>query len=124
MVRLAALSLLAIVSWGCDGFGTVCPPIAPGHVTVIVTNAANGQPVCDATVTATDGAYSETLRPRGCTSYYDGVYGRIGTYVVRAARDGYVTAEVGSVRIVSNNDACETVRGAQVTIALTPLLQE
>lgn len=121
MVKLAVLLLLAVGSSSCDWLGTPCPPVALVGLTVTVTNAANGQPICDATVTATDGAYSETLRAFGCT--YGGAYERPGTYVVRAVREGFAPVEQGSVRVTRNDDACRSLEGAKVTIALTPVPQ-
>jgi hypothetical protein len=92
--------------------------MATAGLTVTVTNAGNSQPICDATVTATDGAYSETLQVFGCT--YVGAYERPGTYVVRAVREGFAPAERGSVSVARNDDACRTLEGAKVTMALTP----
>jgi hypothetical protein len=118
MMKLAVLLLLAVGPSSCDWPGTPCPAMATAALTVTVANAANGQPICDATVTATDGTYSETLRVFGCT--YTGAFERPGTYVVRAVREGFAPAEHGPVSVARNDDACRTLEGARVTLALTP----
>jgi hypothetical protein len=80
-----------------------------------VTVRSGGEPVCDATVTATDGSYSETLR-LGSDCTYTGAVERPGTYVV-AATAAAGTAMVTGVRVGS--DPCH-VRIEDVTITLTP----
>jgi len=80
-----------------------------------VTVRSGEELVCDATVTATDGSYSETLR-LGSDCTYTGAVARPGTYVVTATA-GAATAMVTGVRVGS--DRCH-VRAEHVTITLTP----
>jgi hypothetical protein len=46
--------------WACTAF-------AAAGLSVTVTNAATGQPMCDASVTASEGAYSERLFDGACS---------------------------------------------------------
>jgi hypothetical protein len=80
-----------------------------------VTVRSGGELVCDATVTATDGSYSETLR-RGSDCTYTGAVERPGTYVVTATA-GAETAMVTGVRV--GGDPCH-VHVEDVSITLTP----
>ncbi|MFN8093181.1 MAG: carboxypeptidase-like regulatory domain-containing protein [Vicinamibacteria bacterium] len=73
-----------------------------------MTNADTGQPICDATVTATGRAYGEKLFAVGCT--YTGAYERAGLYVVRASREGYTPKEVAPVKVVMGGGDCPTCR--------------
>jgi hypothetical protein len=72
VTRRPALALLllasaAILPAGCGASnGVVCTAIAAAGLSVSVTNARTSAPVCDATVTATEGSYSERLQPIDC----------------------------------------------------------
>ena len=74
-----------------------------------VTDAATGQRICDATVTATDGAFSTELRPFGlgpdCS--YSGPTERAGRYDVRVTRSGYETALRRDVTVTA--DECHVI---------------
>jgi hypothetical protein len=87
--------------------------LAISGLSVTVRNG-NG-PVCNATVIATDGSYSETLRRNSDCSYY-GATERPGTYAVTATA-GSATATVTGVRVGS--DSCHVSTEA-VTIDLGP----
>jgi hypothetical protein len=85
---------------------------------VTVLQASDGSRVCDATVTARDGTFSEVLAKFGdatnCT--YSGVYERPGTYgldVVSGAR----TKNVGG--ITATADECH-VMGREIVVTLDP----
>jgi hypothetical protein len=69
----------------------VCTLIAVEALTVTVVNAATGQRICDATVTATEGAYIADLRPfgPGTDCSYSGPTERAGRYEVHVSRSGY-----------------------------------
>jgi hypothetical protein len=112
----AAGLLVALVASACNETH-VCPAVAVVGLIVTVDDAATGAPVCDATVTATDGAYSETLSAftaGACT--YQGARERAGTYSITAVQ-GSRTATVDGVTVVS--DGCNVVT-RQVTITLGP----
>ena len=83
-----------------------------------VTNAVTGQPLCDATVTASEGQYSERLFEASCR--FPGAYERPGTYVIRAEKAGFRAKEVGSVRVVMGPGPCPHVQEVRVAMPLTP----
>jgi hypothetical protein len=112
--------LVAACSVSCreDRTPVACAAYAAAGLGVSVANAATGQPICDATVTAIEGAYSERLFEVSCT--FTGAYERPGTYVIRATRPGFLPNELGSVRVVMGGGQCPHVEQARVTVSLTP----
>ncbi len=120
MKAKALWALLAVISVRCgDGHPpAACPAYAAAGLAVSVSNASNGQPICDATVTAIDGAYSEQLFGVACN--FTGAVERPGTYVVRATRHGFAPHELESVRVVMGGGECPHVQETRVTIGLTP----
>ena len=120
MMRRILWVLLAACSWSCgqDRTPVACPAYAAAGLSVDVTNAATAQPICDATVTVTESGYSERLFETSCM--FVGAYERPGTYVVRAARPGFIPNEVGSVRVVMSAEQCPHVQQVRVAIPLTP----
>ncbi len=115
---LLALLTLGTLSCGHDRELDVCPAIAAAGLSVNLTNAATAQPVCDASVTAIDGSYSERLVQTSCT--YVGAFERPGTYVVRAEKAGFVPKEVGQVQVVMGSGRCPHVQEVRLTLPLTP----
>src|SRR5512135_3635512 len=95
---LCLLASLSVAACTEEREPVACAAYAAAGLGVSVTDADTGQPICDATVTATDGAYREKLSAVGCT--YSGAYERPGTYTVKASRDGFTPKETGSVRVV------------------------
>ena len=88
-----------------------------------VANAATGAPICDATVTATDGGYSEELQPipdaRGCR--FRGAFSRPGVYSVRAEREGFLPKTRENVRVLMGKGrCCPGVGTAHLEIPLPP----
>jgi aspartate racemase len=83
MGRIAGVIIALLAVPGCDD---VCNVLCPAwrRLDVGVVNDQTGAQICDATVTATDGAYVEQLVPGGCR--YAGALGRPGTYSVRVER--------------------------------------
>jgi len=73
-------------------------------------------------VTAREGDYSEQLseQPSGSSCTFVGAFERPGTYVVSAARAGFVPKEMTSVRVVMGGGDCPHVAPMAVAIALTP----
>lgn len=101
------LTLLALV--GTLGVDCIEPiactaNIEPG-VVVQVTDANTGQAVSDATVTLTEGNYSETLM--GYEGTYQGADERPGTYTLTVSADGYVTATVDNLVVTA--DVCHVI---------------
>jgi hypothetical protein len=114
---VAAAGLLIVLVAGACSESHVCPAIAVDGLIVTVDDAATGAPVCDATVTATDGTFSETLAPftvGACT--YQGVRERAGTYSITAV-EGSQTATVNGISVAS--DGCNVVP-RQVTMTIGP----
>ena len=112
------LALLSAGALGCsqDGMSGACTALAAVGLSVDVTNAATTQPVCDAKVTATEGAYSELLFPASCR--YAGAIERPGTYTVRAEKPGFVPKEVGGVQVVMGSGQCPHVQEVRLAIPL------
>lgn len=88
----AAVSALSCGSDDCDENAYA--------LTVSVVEAANAKPICDATVTALAGSYSEQLASTVSCAYV-GLRGRSGTFLVRAQRSGFTTKEV-PITILAN----------------------
>lgn len=117
--KLAILGLTLGLS-ACDSWlPGACPAIAYAGLEISVINELNGQDVCDASVTAEDGAYRENLRAFPCR--FVGAYERPGTYTVRAERTGYATREVTDVRVRMKTGDCPHVETVSLVIRLTPL---
>ena len=92
VVRLACVTLAALAT-SCSAGSTNCTDIAEAGLTVYVLDQTTGSPICNATVTATDGAYNEVLQQTSPASgcYYAGAYERAGTYDVAVSAPGYTT---------------------------------
>jgi hypothetical protein len=121
MLARAVCVLLAMCSVRCGDDRTppvACAAYAAAGLSVSVTNATTGQPICDAVVTASEGPYSEQLFGNACA--FSGAYERPGTYVVRAMRQGFHPNEVAAVRVVMGGGECPHVEQARITVLLTP----
>jgi len=103
----------------CGDDRVACLTYATAGLSVSVTNAAAGQPLCDAVVTATEGGYSERLYENACT--FSGAYERPGTYVLRVTRQGFHPNELAAVHVVMGGGECPHVQPTRVTILLTPI---
>lgn len=106
------------VHCGEDRSPVACAAYAAAGLGVSVLDAATGSPVCDATVTAIDGAYSEQLFGAACS--FSGAYERPGSYVIRATRQGFRPNEAHGVPVVMGGGECPHVEQTRVTIHLTP----
>lgn len=118
-MRPFVLVALAATAWGCDaGDQVACTAFAAAGLSVAVTNAATGEPLCDVSVTATEGDYSERLYQGACL--FAGAVERPGTYAVRAEGPGFVAKEVRDVQVVMGGGPCPHVQQVQLSIALSP----
>ena len=100
----------------------VCTTIAVQAITLTVVDGASGQRICDATVTAVDGSFSQGLPPfpgsaPDCT--YSGPTERAGTYEVRVSRAGYQPATASNVRVAA--DECHVIP-VRLTVTLNRTL--
>src|SRR5215510_4996244 len=104
-----ALALLfGVGQFGCQS--KTCDLSAKAALTVTVE--LGGAPVCDATVTAVDGTFSQVLMPIGCT--YAGAYERAGSYRIDVAFGGRHKTVEG---LVVTPGECH-VDGLVVTVSL------
>jgi hypothetical protein len=90
---------------------------AAAGLTVSVIDTS-GKPVCDATVTATDGSFSEVLQktgPQRCLN--SGVFERTGTYTLIATAPGQ-RGVMNGLRVTK--DACH-VKTLTPTITIGPI---
>lgn len=72
-------------------------------MTIVLRNG-EGERVCNATVLATEGAFSEVLRPFGgaASCEYYGLFNRAGTYIVSVAHPAYLPFEQ-TVAVAADN---------------------
>jgi len=118
MKRLLVLCAAALAC-GCPPEDMVaCPTVAASGLSVDVTNDATGQPLCEATVTAIEGSYSETLVANGCR--YFGAWERPGTYAVRVAATGFASKTIADVRVEMGSGQCPHVQETQLSVSLAP----
>jgi len=87
----------------------VCTAIAVDALVITVMDGATGQRICDATVTAVEGSFSEVLRPfpAGTECTYSGPTERAGVYEVRVTKAGYAANTTSSVRV--SRDECHVI---------------
>jgi hypothetical protein len=99
---------------GCESPSgpVVCTAIAVDAIVVTVVDGASNQRICDATVTAVEGPFSEVLRsfPGGTDCTYSGPTERAGVYDVRVAKAGYAPVTQGNVRVTRDECHVITVR--------------
>ncbi len=124
VARLALLPLLSLAAplSGCgqsSDSGVVCGAIAAAGLSVGVTNAQTGAAICDATVTASEGSYSEKLLATACR--YVGAYERPGTYVVTVDAQGFDRRAVADMRVAMGGGVCPHVQEVQLEVPLQPV---
>jgi hypothetical protein len=95
-----------------------CPAIALAGLDVGVVDNATSQPICDASVTASEEGYTERLSAIGCR--YQGAYERPGTYRIRVDRTGFAGLELSDVRVVMSAGQCPHVQTVTVELRLIP----
>jgi hypothetical protein len=95
-----------------------CKSDSVAGLNVTVVDGATQQRICDASVTATDGDYTETLKDYGGTCRYTGAWDRAGTYAITATKSGYGTASLQGV--VVKVDDCGHADSQMRTIVMTP----
>ena len=83
----------------------------------ITVKAADGSPICDANVIATEGSYPETLQPLTVQCTYVGAGERAGNYRIEVERTGFMKAVVSDVLVEAGE--CH-VMGTAKEIVLQP----
>ena len=105
------VAMLGLFLAGCEDalHPRACTAIAVDAMTVRLTDAVSGQRVCDADVTATDGAFTAELREFavGADCSYSGPTERPGRYDVRVTRGGYEPAVRSGVVVTA--DECHVI---------------
>ncbi len=126
MKKLTVALALAVgaVTGGCsDNVQGPCTADVRLGVGIIVMDDQTGAHICDANVTAHDGAYSETLHQMswygvsGCL--YVGAAERHGSYSVRAEAAGYWPGTLSNVTVPTTKDGCH-VQMVQRSLRLLP----
>jgi hypothetical protein len=122
LLNLGALFVLPFLSLfppGCGGGpgGLACTDLYAYGLNVTVRDDATSSTVCDAVVTAVDGAYSEVLQsqPTGSSCAYVGAGERAGNYTITATKSGFMDATQSGVVVTA--DACH-VKGVTVMLRL------
>lgn len=114
---LLSLSMSFLASCGDGPGGIGCTEIYIYGLNVTVKDDAAGVPICDAVVTAVDGAYTETLEAQAfggdCT--YNGAGERAGSYTITAKKTGFKDA---TQNVVVTADRCH-VKGVAVMLSMT-----
>jgi hypothetical protein len=104
---------------GCESptGGVICTAIAVDAIVVTVMDGASNQRICDASVTAAEGSFSEVLRtfPAGTECTYSGPTERAGVYEVRVSRAGYAPTTTSNVRVT--RDECHVIP-VRITVTL------
>ena len=118
-MRTLAAFLCAVAAACGPTTTTTCTTEARAGLNVTVVDILTGAHLCDATVIASEGAYSETLSvvAPSLACVYTGAWERAGTYSISATKAGYQDQTQDGV--VVSKDACH-VHGAAVTISLAP----
>ncbi len=115
--RLLVVALLAACHLSC-GANEACLAYASAGLSVSVVSATDSQGICDATVVAVEGSYTEELHSNACA--FRGLWERAGTYTVRVSKQGFRTREVSPVRVVMGSGPCPHVTETRLTVSLTP----
>lgn len=91
-----------------EGEGEFCSPTPVLGIAVVVKDGITDFPICDATVTITEGAYVETLRAdgEGADCQYVGAEDRPGSYTVQATHPDYAQPATFPAPVDVESDAC------------------
>ncbi len=90
----------------CSTTPVPCPPIVfPGIVVMVVDNQTNENISNAATVTVTEGSYTEVLSNQGTS--HSGALERPGTYNILVTAPGYV--DLSLTNVVVETDCCNVI---------------
>ncbi|RYZ46946.1 MAG: hypothetical protein EOO72_00730, partial [Myxococcaceae bacterium] len=89
VVRFAS-ALLLLTACGSSDEAALCPAAAINGISLTITDAATGEPLCDASVEIRDGEYVDKQQGVGGKGPcgYGGATERPGTYTVTATQEG------------------------------------
>lgn len=109
----------ALLVSACGLEPEACSLEAIAGLNVSVVDDSTGRALCAATVTATEGSYSETLETFTSTApcAHIGAFERAGTYDVAVAANGYVAETVRDVEV--EDGGCH-VKPATFEVRLSP----
>jgi hypothetical protein len=123
-LNVVLVVVAASIAGGCeDRIQDVCLPDMRLGLAILVVNGQTDTHICNAVVTARDGAYSETLnqtsdaRVSGCL--HVGASERPGTYLVQADAPGFLPSTAWEVKVPITADGCHVERVSR-TIRLMP----
>jgi hypothetical protein len=115
--------VMSVLPAGCGLFpggwlpgGTPCTALYAYGVSATVTNAADGSPIDNATLTLSEGGYSEVMQFI-VTGDYVGAGERAGTYTLTATAPGLESRTISDIVVTA--DECH-VRGVHVAVVLQP----
>lgn len=110
-LSLPVICVVGLTLTGCESPAdpVICTAIAVDAIVVTVVDGASNQRICDATVVAAEGSFSEMLRsfPGATDCTYSGPTERVGVYEVRVTKAGYAPVTQGSVRVT--RDECHVI---------------
>ncbi len=111
--------LLVALVFAANGCAQACDLVLKPGIVLTIVDGATGNPIEEATVIATDGAYSETVNlPSSPPAPGHAVLAseRAGTYRVEVQAPGYLPWVMSGVRVSRDDCHVETV---QLTAQLT-----
>jgi hypothetical protein len=122
-MRIAFSALFTLLSACASQHDVGCPTIAYAGLSVVVTDSKTGARICDATVTAADGAYGEKLLAMGpgTACGYAGAYERPGTYTLHVEHAGYKPGTSSPTVVGRTTGDCPHVEQKSVSLALDPI---
>ena len=110
-LSLPAICAIGLSLAGCKSPSDplICTAIGVDAIVVTVLDGASNQRICDATVTAVEGSFSQELRrfAAGTDCTYSGPPERAGVYEVRVTKAGYAPVTTSNVRVTA--DECHVI---------------
>ena len=109
--RLVCLGFLAMVagSIGCGGDQKACTLQSVYGLAITVVDDQTSEPICAASVVATDSAHVEVLKEDGCGAY-SGAAERPGVYTVSVSKGSFQSTMVGPITVSFGECHVEPVR--------------
>lgn len=117
MFRVCLVAMIGVFTWGCVPVndGVVCTAVFVYGVNVTVADE-NGNPVSGATLTLTDGDYTEVMEEFEPGTYV-GAGERAGTYSLTVEAEGFESTIIEGIAV--DEDECHVI-GVTREVTLTP----